>query len=61
MNLGIKIYEMLIDVIEQSCLRLEAERRGQAATERLNVTPLVMLLPKGFEVREQPAFSACPL
>ena len=61
LQVSVKIYEMRIDVIQQSALWSQTQRRGESAAERLNVAPGRMRLPKRREVRQQPTLSSRPL
>src|SRR6266508_1593770 len=60
LQVDVEVYQMRIDVVQDSVFRSQTERRGESATERLNVTPGRLRFPKRRQFWQQPTLSACP-
>src|SRR5215510_723638 len=61
LKMSIEVNEMRIDVVEQRAFRLQAQRYGQAAAERFDVSPIRVSFPNGRQVRNEPALATSPL
>jgi hypothetical protein len=60
LNLPIEIYEMRIDIVQESQCGPQPESHGQSTTKRLNVAPVLLLFPDWLLVWNQPALATGP-
>jgi len=61
LHVVVEIYQMGVDVVQESVLGLQPEDNSEATAKRFHVPSLCIRVPNRLEMRHEPALSTRPL